>query len=167
MNKDSNGWTSSHIVKEKSPSIGASGGEDDDTKQKLKAMSERIRMLEDALQIESGSHGPGGQRHPLLTPELLAVKQGWMASSKIPEDEEDEEDEWGGSGSGWREFGGGEGSAGGSGGRRRRRGGDVDAEIDGLRGSFGTLVIDDTNTTRFLGASAVEVCFISDFFCVF
>ena len=53
-------------------------------------------------------------------------------------------------------------------GRRRRRGGDVDAEIDGLRGSFGTLVIDDTNTTRFLGASAVEVClFLDFFFCVF
>ena len=65
-----------------------------------------------------------------------------------------------------RKIGGG-GGAGGGGGRRRRRGGDVDAEIDGLRGSFGTLVIDDTNTTRFLGASAVEVCFISDFFCVF
>ncbi|KAL5513473.1 hypothetical protein ACEPAH_3872 [Sanghuangporus vaninii] len=42
-----------------------------DTSHKLVAMSERIRVLEDALEIESGN-----TCHPLLAPEFLAIKQG-------------------------------------------------------------------------------------------
>ena len=45
-----------------------SAGADIDSK--LAAMSERIRALEDALAVESS------ETHPLLSPELLAIKQG-------------------------------------------------------------------------------------------
>ena len=43
---------------------------DADIDSKLAAMSERIRALEDALAVESS------ETHPLLSPELLAIKQG-------------------------------------------------------------------------------------------
>ena len=49
-------------------------------------MSDRIRMLEDALQIECG------QKHPLLTPELLAVKQGIVTSNNMYDEDSDTEE---------------------------------------------------------------------------
>ena len=48
----------------------AQDGSDADIDSKLAAMSERIRALEDALAVESS------ESHPLLSPELLAIKQG-------------------------------------------------------------------------------------------
>lgn len=81
------------VNKDAASRIARSGGSDghipsveDSTSQKLRAMSDRIRMLEDALQIECG------QKHPLLTPELLAVKQGIVTSNNMYDEDSDTEE---------------------------------------------------------------------------
>lgn len=51
---------------------------------KLVAMSERIRALEDALEIESGKSS-----HPLLSPEFLAIKQGIDVIDRHPDEDAD------------------------------------------------------------------------------
>lgn len=132
-----------------SPSLATNGvGSDVATRAKLTAMSERIRALEDALQIEfsthkvQGSHseliddavsGDGnaaarilersiGTVHPLLVPELLAVKND--IESFVPVDKQGV--------------------------------GDEDAAED-MMTAFGTLSIKDGKNMRFLGATATDV----------
>lgn len=58
-----------------------------DVGRKLTSMSERISVLEDALQIQ------GGASHPLLSSELLAIKQGVDAVQPISQKAEDDEAE--------------------------------------------------------------------------
>ncbi|KAI5118223.1 hypothetical protein M0805_000719 [Coniferiporia weirii] len=58
---------------------------------KLTAMSERIRALEDALHIET-STGLRSRPHALLAPELLAIKQG-IDTYEIADSENKEKDE--------------------------------------------------------------------------
>ncbi|KAH8109667.1 hypothetical protein DFH11DRAFT_913070 [Phellopilus nigrolimitatus] len=54
---------------------------------KLVSMSERIRALEDALQVESAASSRGLASHPLLAPELLTIKQG-VAPQPVDEEEQ-------------------------------------------------------------------------------
>lgn len=99
--------------------------------QKIAAMSDRIRQLEDALAIlHSTVTGPAGEPHPLLHRDLLKIKSSielHSASSANNEDGREEDDEDGG-----------------------------EQYID----AFGTLAIRDDGAATFYGRSAgSEVCF--------
>ncbi|KAH8110132.1 fungal-specific transcription factor domain-containing protein [Phellopilus nigrolimitatus] len=61
----------------------------DHVQHKLTSMSERIRALEDALQIESAAGSRGLAFHPLLAPDLLAIKQGVDVPRPVEEEEEE------------------------------------------------------------------------------
>ena len=96
----------------------------------ISALSERVRLLEDALQDERDRHGVG-EKHPLLKRELRAIRD----KEFLLEDDE------GGIGGGRR---GGGGSGGGSG-----------SDEDTLHG-FGTLTISEGQAIQYIGASAIE-----------
>ncbi|KAL5480159.1 hypothetical protein ACEPAI_1429 [Sanghuangporus weigelae] len=93
---------------------------DSSVSRKLTAMSERIRILEHALHIQDGDS------HPLLAPELLAIKQSITVADRSTEDCEDNTVD------------------------------DEDDADEKLVSAFGTLTVSEGKTMRFLGPSAAD-----------